>query len=93
MATYFHGGVRRLKVGDRILPPVNTVQHTAALNRTIAENPRAVGPDNCSGCGRFVWGADCGLVWDDYCGGWEADPWCKRCRAKRSSGRSRVGTT
>lgn len=56
------------------------VRNTGALGRTLSEKPGAVGPMNCSGCGRFVWGADCGLFWDDYCGGWEADPWCRRCR-------------
>lgn len=51
------------------------VRNTAAL-ATAEKQPK----DNCQSCGRFVYGADCGLVWDDYCGGWEADPMCKRCR-------------
>lgn len=52
------------------------VRNTAALHTS----ERKTGPMNCSGCGHFVWGADCGLVWDDWCGGWEADPWCPNCR-------------
>lgn len=59
------------------------VRMTGALNRALnTPGARKPGPMNCSGCGQFVWGADCGLIWDDWCGGWEADPWCKRCRGK-----------
>lgn len=54
------------------------------VRATASLAERKAGPMNCSGCGRFVHGADCGLVWDDYCGGWEADPWCKRCRGGAS---------
>lgn len=31
---------------------------------------------NCQRCGRFVRREDGHVVYDDYAGGWEADPYC-----------------
>lgn len=38
---------------------------------------------NCQRCGRFVFGRDVGLVYDDWVGGWDADPLCPEGRGCR----------
>lgn len=32
--------------------------------------------DHCQFCGRFISPENSNVAWDDYCGGWEADPMC-----------------
>lgn len=45
-------------------------------------------PLNCQRCGRFVPWEAAGIAYDDYTGGWDADPYCPTGRgcAKDSRG-------